>query len=410
MSTIGLHSYKTLAILSFFCHAKEVKKLFIFFFTLLSLISFFSLQHVSSSEAFGKVNESCDCGGPGMQDCTALTILKCDDGLLCKKQTDIGVGKGICVKPEDKSIECTCEGGGGQSGAGKNKIKCKDKTFHCKDSNHACYPSKGAVVTHDMLQESGGYPGETLRGVYCREKAEKATCTCDKDGKAGDKKNTFKCKLDKNKSKTGTGGCGNEDAACKNDKNSVPADTDRYFTSLTGILGGNKGALITGIKCEIPGETEDNWLAANRTKPLPPPPSPPCSKWGNNGQCTSVKTALGDISTSPAGFIQKIFAVLLSISGGIALLLIIKSGYQIMTSQGKPEALQQAREQLIAAIVGLIFLIFSLVILQAIGVDILKIPDGKSASKVTPGKISDKIAETQEKVAQEKNPNKKPNQ
>jgi hypothetical protein len=44
-----------------------------------------------------------------------------------------------------------------------------------------------------------------------------------------------------------------------------------------------------------------------------------------------------------------------------------------MTSQGKPEALQDAREQLTAAIVGLIFVILSFAILNIIGVNILKI-------------------------------------
>jgi len=39
-----------------------------------------------------------------------------------------------------------------------------------------------------------------------------------------------------------------------------------------------------------------------------------------------------------------------------------------------PEALKDARDQLISAIIGLIFIIFSLVILQIIGVDILRIP------------------------------------
>ena len=58
----------------------------------------------------------------------------------------------------------------------------------------------------------------------------------------------------------------------------------------------------------------------------------------------------------------------------ITIALIIYSGYQLIASQGKPEALQAARDQLVAAIIGLIFIIFSLVILQIIGVDILKIP------------------------------------
>lgn len=114
----------------------------------------------------------------------------------------------------------------------------------------------------------------------------------------------------------------------------------------------------------------------------PPPPSPPCASWVN-GQCTLFDSALGNLSTNPAGFIQSIFAILLSVSGGIALLLIIRAGYQMMTSQGKPEQIQNARDQLIAAIVGLVFLIFSFVFLQLIGYDILHIPGIGGADNAT---------------------------
>lgn len=89
---------------------------------------------------------------------------------------------------------------------------------------------------------------------------------------------------------------------------------------------------------------------------------------------SSCETAIGNIPTDPAGFVQKLFSVLLSISGGIAIILIIISGYKFMTSKGNPEQVQVAREQLTAAVVGLLFVIFSLVILQTIGVDILKLP------------------------------------
>jgi len=106
----------------------------------------------------------------------------------------------------------------------------------------------------------------------------------------------------------------------------------------------------------------------------PEPPLPPCANFDANGKCTSVDTALGPINTDTAGFIKSIFGLVLGLSGGIALFLIIYSGYQLMASRGKPEALQAAQDQLTAAIVGLVFIIFSLVILQIIGFDILKIP------------------------------------
>jgi uncharacterized membrane protein YqhA len=67
-------------------------------------------------------------------------------------------------------------------------------------------------------------------------------------------------------------------------------------------------------------------------------------------------------------------AIALSLAGIITVVLIIFSGYRLMISQGNPETIKEAREQLTAAIVGLLFLIFSLVILQIIGVNILGIP------------------------------------
>lgn len=105
--------------------------------------------------------------------------------------------------------------------------------------------------------------------------------------------------------------------------------------------------------------------------------APVCSKLNSNGTCAQVDTGLGTIGTDPQSLIQSLFGLILSISGGIALLLIIISGYRVLASQGNPEALKGAKEQLTAAIVGLLFIIFALVILQIIGVDILHIPSFK---------------------------------
>lgn len=125
--------------------------------------------------------------------------------------------------------------------------------------------------------------------------------------------------------------------------------------------------------------------------PDDPAPPPPCeegkakdgttintlktpSRAGEIAKCTKVKTAVGSIGTDPAEFIKSIFSLLLGVAGGIAVVLIIISGYKLMASQGNPEKVQGAREMLTSAIVGLLFIIFSFVILQIIGVDILRIP------------------------------------
>ncbi len=116
-------------------------------------------------------------------------------------------------------------------------------------------------------------------------------------------------------------------------------------------------------------------ISAPVDTPMPSAPPAPCAEFSpDKKQCIKVSTALGDIGTKPEDFITSIFGYLLGISGGIALLLIIIAGYKLMASQGDAEKVKEARESLTSAIVGLLFIIFSLVILQIIGVDILKIP------------------------------------
>jgi hypothetical protein len=94
-----------------------------------------------------------------------------------------------------------------------------------------------------------------------------------------------------------------------------------------------------------------------------------------NYRCKLVSIALfGDISTDIGSFIQRLFAIILGLSGGIAVILIIIGGYRIAFSHGNPEKFQAARDTITSAIVGLLFIIFSMVILRIIGFDILHIP------------------------------------
>ncbi len=108
-------------------------------------------------------------------------------------------------------------------------------------------------------------------------------------------------------------------------------------------------------------------------------PPPPCDKQIDipSENCPKVQTAVGPIETKPEAFVKSLFGLVLGLSGGIALLLIIYGGYQLMASRGKPEAMEAARDQITAAIIGLLFIIFALVILQVVGYDILKIPGFK---------------------------------
>lgn len=90
---------------------------------------------------------------------------------------------------------------------------------------------------------------------------------------------------------------------------------------------------------------------------------------------SGIDTAIGCIPvknpTETAGFFLS-WGV--GIGGGIAFLIFVFSGFQIMTAQGDPQKLQKGKEMLTSAVAGLILLIFAVFILRVVGVDILKIP------------------------------------
>lgn len=101
----------------------------------------------------------------------------------------------------------------------------------------------------------------------------------------------------------------------------------------------------------------------------------------NTGDCQQcindnlgIWTAIGCIPATQSGLFEKIFSLGISIAGGIAFLLILFGGFQILTSAGNPEQLNEGRELVSAAVAGLLLIIFSVFLLKLIGYDILRIP------------------------------------
>ncbi|MDO8503759.1 MAG: pilin [bacterium] len=91
-----------------------------------------------------------------------------------------------------------------------------------------------------------------------------------------------------------------------------------------------------------------------------------------------ISTAIGCIPIGIQGgtnqFVAWALRWAIGIAGGVAFLLMLYSGFQIMTASGNPERLQKGRELLTAAISGLILIIFSVFLLRLIGVQILNLP------------------------------------
>lgn len=100
------------------------------------------------------------------------------------------------------------------------------------------------------------------------------------------------------------------------------------------------------------------------------------------GRCTSaagkacssgsgIDTAFGCIPTSPANFVKALLTFAMGIAGGIAFLLMVTGAFQMITSAGNPESLKSGQERFSSAIIGLLFVIFSVLLLKIIGVDLL---------------------------------------
>ena len=101
----------------------------------------------------------------------------------------------------------------------------------------------------------------------------------------------------------------------------------------------------------------------------------PCNRDINGDGIIDCETAIGNISTDIGKFAQKILSIGVGIAGGIALIIMVIGSIRVLTSGGDPKNVAGGREMIIAAVAGLLFLIFSVLILQFIGFDILRIPN-----------------------------------
>lgn len=86
-----------------------------------------------------------------------------------------------------------------------------------------------------------------------------------------------------------------------------------------------------------------------------------------------IQTALGCIPTDPNTFIKVFLNWAIGLAGGIAFIFMLFAAFQILTSQGNPETLKAGQEQLTAAVIGLLFIIFSVFLLRIVGLPIMNI-------------------------------------
>jgi hypothetical protein len=87
-----------------------------------------------------------------------------------------------------------------------------------------------------------------------------------------------------------------------------------------------------------------------------------------------IWTAIGCIDRDPRSTVEKVITIGIGIIGGIFLLRVLAAAFMLTTSQGDVKKTSEAKEMITEAVAGIIFVIFSVSILQFVGSDILKIP------------------------------------
>lgn len=99
-------------------------------------------------------------------------------------------------------------------------------------------------------------------------------------------------------------------------------------------------------------------------KPVPDGQTPPNDSVG-------VLTAIGCVPSEPRTLVNNILRYGTFAAGGIAFLLMILAALQMITAEGNPNVIKTSQEKFYSAIIGLLLIIFSVLLMQVIGVDLL---------------------------------------
>lgn len=151
---------------------------------------------------------------------------------------------------------------------------------------------------------------------------------------------------------------------------------------------GEEACLNVGTRGDGDDYACPDWQSCQALRANPPAasnyiPVTVCSYSGDETACTAcldgggenggIWTALGCIHYDQDKFIFELVKIIMGVVGFISLAMMLVGSVIYMTGGGNPEQLKRGKELFTGAIVGLLFLIFSVVILQIITKDIIKI-------------------------------------
>lgn len=269
----------------------------------------------------------------------------CPDGAYWDStENKCGIGVPVVYVPSIRRVDCSAEG-----------TTCNAGKGYCSNPGppQACRDYKKEKVRGSICDASLKDPGDCADGLVCQDESSKCV-----RAQAGLGNVCYKCRAEY---------AWNGQYCADSSNNTCIAPESRAYCAEGSSCTQGKG-------CQK--NTEQPPAEQEKLTPLKTPCEKSLSGTVEDGvECTGVFSGLGRLPTDPLELIPKILEVILGVAGGIVVLLIIRTGYKLMFSQGNPEKVQEAKDELTSAIVGLLFIIFSFVLLQFITNDLLKIQD-----------------------------------
>ncbi len=166
-------------------------------------------------------------------------------------------------------------------------------------------------------------------------------------------------------------------------RDSGPHPAGQYQVVVTGAVGDStrycvvNNSTFTIIDKDAPGASGDPFELCKQAGTANYSLCNTCFE--NNGIWTAIgcipyKTASGDATGGVTLMIRSLMTIGLGIAGGVVVLMVLAGSFLLSTSQGDPKRVEEGKSLISSAVIGILFVIFSVTILRFIGVDVLQIP------------------------------------
>jgi len=95
---------------------------------------------------------------------------------------------------------------------------------------------------------------------------------------------------------------------------------------------------------------------------------------GTDKKVIGFWTAIGCIPTDPINATRNLLDFMLGVGGFFVVVQILIGSFQLLTSRGNTQKLQEARERITNSVIALLFIVFSVTIIEFVGVRVLHLP------------------------------------